>query len=124
MNPLEQARTLIAGTTRIVGFTGTGFSTASLHQRAGMGRRVEAGDAAPRCRCGGLLKPATILFGEPMPPGVMARAEAVVDHCDLLLVAGSSLEVEPAVVRGEIGVVLPALVRFHDDPALGGQEPH
>ena len=119
-------------------------------------RRVEAGDAAPRCRsrgssltrparharhCDGLLKPAVTLFGEDLPPGVLARATAALDQCDLLLVVGSSLEVEPAaslpalarnagarlvvvnraptpldgsadaVVHGEIGDMLPDLVR-------------
>ena len=60
-------------------------------------RRVEAGEPAPRCRqCGGLLKPATILFGEALPPDVMARAEAAVGQCDLLIAVGSSLEIEPA----------------------------
>ena len=104
-------------------------------------RRIEAGEKAPRCRsCGGLLKPATISFGQAMPLDVMARAQAAAEACDLLLAVGSSLVVEPAasipraakaagarlvivnreptpldgiadgVVRGEIGEVLPALV--------------
>ena len=60
-------------------------------------RRVEAGEPAPRCRrCTGSLKPATTLFGEALPPGVLSRANAAVEQCDLLLAVGSSLEVEPA----------------------------
>ncbi len=51
----------------------------------------------PRCRdCGGLVKTATISFGQPMPPGPMARAEAETLACDLFLVLGSSLVVFPA----------------------------
>ncbi len=91
-------------------------------------------------QCGGFLKPATISFGQAMPHDVMVRAQIAAETCDLLLTVGSSLVVEPAasiprvarqagarliivnrdptpldgiadaVVRGEIGAVLPALV--------------
>ena len=49
----------------------------------------------PHCPCGGVLKPNVILFGEqlPLPTFTAARQEA--QACDLMLVAGSSLEVEP-----------------------------
>ncbi len=51
----------------------------------------------PTCRdCGGLVKPATISFGQPMPSEPMARAEAAALDCDLFLVLGSSLVVYPA----------------------------
>jgi NAD-dependent deacetylase len=51
----------------------------------------------PYCRrCGGLVKTATISFGQPMPAGPMARAEAAALDCDLFLVLGSSLVVYPA----------------------------
>jgi NAD-dependent deacetylase len=50
----------------------------------------------PRCACGGVLKPDVVLFGEMLPADVWAAAERDVDACDLLLVAGSSLEVVPA----------------------------
>ena len=51
----------------------------------------------PICRsCGGLLKSATISFGQPMPQGPMARAEDETLACDLFLVLGSSLVVYPA----------------------------
>jgi NAD-dependent deacetylase len=51
----------------------------------------------PACRsCGGLVKTATISFGQPMPAGPMARAEAETRACDLFLVLGSSLVVFPA----------------------------
>ena len=51
----------------------------------------------PACRaCGGLVKVATISFGQPMPAGPMARAEAATLACDLFLVLGSSLLVYPA----------------------------
>ena len=51
----------------------------------------------PACRtCGGIVKTATISFGQPMPAEAMARAEAAALACDLFLVLGSSLVVFPA----------------------------
>lgn len=51
----------------------------------------------PTCRdCGGVVKTATISFGQPMPAVAMARAEAAAKACDLLIVLGSSLVVFPA----------------------------
>lgn len=52
---------------------------------------------APDCLdCGGIVKTATISFGQPMPEDEMARAEAATLACDLMLVLGSSLAVYPA----------------------------
>lgn len=52
---------------------------------------------APDCAlCGGILKTATISFGQAMPEAEMARAEAAALACDLMLVMGSSLVVYPA----------------------------
>jgi NAD-dependent deacetylase len=51
----------------------------------------------PACRaCGGLVKTATISFGQPMPQVAMERAQAAALACDLFLVLGSSLVVYPA----------------------------
>lgn len=102
--------------------------------------RVEGGERAPKCReCGGLLKPATVSFGQPMPQEVMQAAQQAAESCDLFLAVGSSLVVQPAaslpviakesgakliiinreetpiddaadlVVHGEIGAILPAI---------------
>jgi len=61
----------------------------------------------PACRaCGGLVKTATISFGQPMPAAEMARAEAACLTCDLFLVLGSSLVVYPA-------AGLPLLAKSH-----------
>jgi NAD-dependent deacetylase len=60
-------------------------------------RRVEAGDDLPSClACGGILKPATISFGEGLPAWEIRRAELASRACDLFLVVGSSLVVYPA----------------------------
>jgi NAD-dependent deacetylase len=56
---------------------------------------VEDGQV-PRCTCGGLLKPNVILIGEQLPLQVLTAARKDTNACDLMLVAGSSLEMEPA----------------------------
>lgn len=59
--------------------------------------RLQAGEKVPRCdSCSGILKPATISFGQPMPERETREAEIRSANCDLLLVAGSSLVVYPA----------------------------
>ena len=53
--------------------------------------------ALPYCdHCGGLLKPDIILFGEQLPSTIMREAQALIDQADLIVVAGSSMEVMPA----------------------------
>ncbi len=52
---------------------------------------------APRCSaCDGLVKTATISFGQPLPAGILSRAEDAAHGCDVFLVLGSSLRVYPA----------------------------
>jgi NAD-dependent deacetylase len=65
--------------------------------------RVKAGDLDPIClagdgdtACGGILKSATISFGQSLVPEDLARAEEAGSSCDLLLAVGSSLTVFPA----------------------------
>jgi NAD-dependent deacetylase len=50
----------------------------------------------PLCpHCSGILKPDVILFGEQLPHAAWVQAQRAVRQCDLMLVAGSSLEVLP-----------------------------
>jgi len=113
-------------------------------ERAPMERalaRVRAGEADPACRsCGGILKSATISFGQSLVPEDLLRAQEAAEACDLLLAVGSTLSVYPiagvvpvakdggarviivnaeptamdhladAVLRGQIGEILPRLV--------------
>jgi NAD-dependent deacetylase len=58
--------------------------------------RFAAGDLDPRCDCGGILKPATISFGQAMPEHETAMAFADAADADVFLVVGSSLVVFPA----------------------------
>jgi NAD-dependent deacetylase len=102
--------------------------------------RVRAGEEDPPCgECGGILKSATISFGQALVPHVIERAMRAVERADLLLAVGTSLQVYPiaaavpaarsagarvvivnaeptpfddvadAVLRGLIGDILPAL---------------
>ena len=59
--------------------------------------RVDAGEEDPACtRCGGILKSATVMFGQRLDPAVFARAERAALDCGLFLAIGSTLTVEPA----------------------------
>jgi NAD-dependent deacetylase len=56
-----------------------------------------ASGEVPHCPlCGGVLKPNVILLGELLPLQVLNQAKHHIRSCDLLLVAGSSLEMAPA----------------------------
>src|SRR3954451_20897628 len=72
----------------------------SCGDRAPMERaldRVRAGEEDPPCRtCGGILKSATISFGQNLVPEDLMRAQLAAETCDLLLAVGSSLSVYPA----------------------------
>lgn len=81
------------GTTHVIDCTtcGARFSGADIQDR------LAASEEIPACTvCGGLLRPATILFGEPLNPVTWERAVAATREADLLLVVGSSLVVNPA----------------------------
>ncbi len=58
--------------------------------------RVRAGEADPPCRdCGGILKSATISFGQALVPEVIDRAMRVAQQADVFLSVGTSLQVYP-----------------------------
>jgi NAD-dependent protein deacetylase/lipoamidase len=58
--------------------------------------RVRAGEDDPACEdCGGILKSATISFGQSLEPDVIARAMRAAERADLLLAIGTSLQVYP-----------------------------
>jgi NAD-dependent deacetylase len=58
--------------------------------------RVRAGEADPPCRtCGGILKSATISFGQQLVPEVIDRAMQAAAEADLFLSVGTSLQVYP-----------------------------
>jgi NAD-dependent deacetylase len=58
---------------------------------------VLSSEDVPRCaKCGGVIKPNVVLFGEQLPIAVVNAAMAHIRQADLMLIAGSSLEVMPA----------------------------
>lgn len=58
--------------------------------------RVRSGEDDPPCReCGGILKSATISFGQPLVPEVIERAMLAASEAEILLAIGSTLQVYP-----------------------------
>ena len=73
--------------------------------------RVRAGEADPPCReCGGILKSATISFGQALVPAVIERALRVAAEADLFLAVGTSLQVYP--IAGAVDVARAAGARI------------
>ncbi|MFC4174284.1 NAD-dependent deacetylase [Microvirga sp. GCM10011540] len=67
------------------------------HELSWIRSQLEEHGNPPPCRaCGGILKSATISFGQAMPREPMRRAQKLALTCDLFLVVGSSLVVHPA----------------------------
>lgn len=53
-------------------------------------------EGIPRCECGGVIKPQVVLYGEPLEKYVCIGARREITNADTLIVAGTSLAVEPA----------------------------
>lgn len=87
---------------KVVEIHGTAHDVECLEcgERAPMERalkRVEAGEDDPPCRtCGGILKSATISFGQNLREDDLVRAELGARQCDLMLAVGTTLGVYPA----------------------------
>ncbi|MBE8476197.1 SIR2 family NAD-dependent protein deacylase [Streptomyces justiciae] len=59
--------------------------------------RLDAGEDDPACLdCGGILKSATVMFGERLDPVVLGEAVAITKACQVFIAVGSSLQVQPA----------------------------
>ncbi len=76
------------------------FTCTRCHARGPMAdaiARVEAGENDPACLvCGGILKSATVYFGEHLDPVVLGEAAAVTKACQVFIAVGSTLQVHPA----------------------------
>ncbi len=60
-------------------------------------QELKSGIQIPRCHvCGGLIKPNIVMFGEELVPEILEKATNWIQDCDLLLVIGSTLLVQPA----------------------------
>jgi NAD-dependent deacetylase len=80
--------------------------------------RVAAGEPDPPCRdCGGILKSATVMFGQALDGEVISRAAAFAQVCDVFLAVGTSLRVHPAAGLCEVAVESGAdLVIVNNEP--------
>ena len=74
-------------------------ATSSAHE---VQKRIEEGDPAPECECGGYLKSDTISFGQAMPEAETEKATQLSHSCDFFLVVGSTLLVHPAALMPEV----------------------
>jgi NAD-dependent deacetylase len=67
--------------------------------------RVRAGETDPRCvECGGILKSATVSFGESLVAADLEHSQRVAQRCDVFLAVGTSLGVYPAAALPEIAL--------------------
>jgi NAD-dependent deacetylase len=81
------------GTTRFVVCTSCGARGPTSDVLA----RIDAGEADPACtECGGILKTATVMFGEALDAGVLNGAAAIAKACTVMFAVGTSLQVYPA----------------------------
>ncbi|MFB7914272.1 NAD-dependent deacetylase [Streptomyces sp. NPDC056061] len=87
---------------KVLELHGTARETACTrcHARAPMAEalvRVEAGETDPPCTvCGGILKSATVMFGERLDPMVLSEAMAIAKACEVFVAVGTTLQVQPA----------------------------
>ena len=73
--------------------------------------RVRAGEDDPPCeRCGGILKSATISFGQPLVPHVIDRAMRAAANAEVLIAIGTSLQVYP--IAGAVPIAKSAGARL------------
>jgi NAD-dependent deacetylase len=69
----------------------------AFHPALEIQERLEAGDPEPACTvCGGILRSGTVLFGDPIPTSALELSLAAAQACDVMLIVGSSLVVNPA----------------------------
>ena len=86
-----------AGSKRVVEYHGNALRFVCDHCRGHHPRETLDFSQTPLyCLCGGLIRPDVVFFGEAIPPTAQAEAEDLAQHCDLLLVIGTSGEVAPA----------------------------
>ncbi|MFJ2744697.1 SIR2 family NAD-dependent protein deacylase [Streptomyces sp. NPDC087440] len=81
------------GTARAVVCTGCG-ARSSMDEAL---ERVDAGETDPACRaCAGILKAATVMFGQVLDQEVLGYAMSVAKACEVFVAVGSTLQVQPA----------------------------
>jgi len=91
--------------------TATCPSCGTKHERKYFHQKITSGNEFPKCvNCGKVIKPDVVLFGEELPQDIWSDAHNECLLADLILVAGSSLEVSPASSLPEIALTNGALL--------------
>lgn len=86
-----------AGSTGVIEFHGNGKLMRCLTcDSEGVLDISQRTDKAPRCECGGIMKPDVVLFGEYIPTLALANADYAAEHADVVLIVGTSATVYPA----------------------------
>jgi len=85
-----------AGSNRVIELHGTLREAKCLKCKSTYPANVLECEGIPRCKCGGMLKPGVILFGEMLPEEALRQADIETRKSHLFIVVGSSLEVSPA----------------------------
>ncbi len=57
---------------------------------------TEFSEVPPLCKCGNILRPDVVWFGESLPQDIWQKAMVFASQCDLMIIAGTSLVVSPA----------------------------
>ena len=57
---------------------------------------IKDSDGVPHCKCGGIVKPDVVLYGENLNDGIMAKAARALREAQVLIIGGTSLSVWPA----------------------------
>ena len=57
---------------------------------------TEFNEIPPLCKCGNILRPGVVWFGESLPQDIWEKAIILSSQCDLMIIAGTSLVVSPA----------------------------
>ena len=87
----------LAGSRNVLGLHGSIWMLRCLScRREREDRRTPLPELPPRCKCGGLLRPGVVWFGEPLPSDVWQAAENASRSADLFLLIGTSAVVYPA----------------------------
>ncbi|MBI5386229.1 MAG: NAD-dependent deacylase [Verrucomicrobia bacterium] len=86
-----------AGSRHVLELHGNITRTKCFEEDAAVESWPEDGEVPPRCpRCGGMLRPDVVWFGEMLPEGAYAAAEAAAEACDVFFCVGTATVVYPA----------------------------
>lgn len=87
----------MAGNNDVIEFHGNfaWYSCLSCNKRS-ENSKIDISLLPPKCDCGGIYRPECVFFGEAIPRHHLLRSRQLAAQCDLMLVIGTSAEVQPA----------------------------